>query len=122
MAEQAGKMETSLPHTKEATTANKTKAENDLKTAEQATYTWWNREDHVEEGKGVEPWSAGIQALSPSQPTSDGRERNTNKHWARLIWTLQRWRRQGGPTREVLIESQMFRVGTSLGDYVVQTP
>lgn len=52
MAEQEGTAETSSHvHTKEATTANITKPENKLKTAEHNTYTWGIREDHTEKGK-----------------------------------------------------------------------
>lgn len=54
MVEQEGKAETSS-HTKEATTANTTKLENEQKTAEQTTYTWGRKEDHTEEGKVAEP-------------------------------------------------------------------
>lgn len=55
MAEQEGKVETSSHiHIKEATMANTTKSENDLKTTEQTTYTWERREAHTEKGKVAE--------------------------------------------------------------------
>ena len=48
-------METSQIHKKEENTANTTKPENDLKTAEQITYTWGRREDHMEKDKVAQP-------------------------------------------------------------------
>lgn len=52
MAEQEGKAKpSSHTHAKEATTVNTTDPENDLKPAEQTTYTWGRREDHPEKGK-----------------------------------------------------------------------
>lgn len=54
MAEQEGRAETSShKHTKEATKANTTKPENDMKTTEQTTSIWGRREDYTEKGKLV---------------------------------------------------------------------
>lgn len=57
-------------HTKEPTTLNTINSENDLKMAEQTLYTWQRREEHTEKGKGAEPLSIKVQALTPSQPSS----------------------------------------------------
>lgn len=65
MVQQEGKVETSFyTHTKEATTANTTNPENELRTAEQTTYIWRRRKDHTEMSKEAEPLQSMTQPQS----------------------------------------------------------
>lgn len=69
MADQESKVKTSSQthtHPEEATLANTSNPENNMKTAEKTMHMWRNRENHTEKGKEAGPQLIRIQAMCPA--------------------------------------------------------